>query len=228
MGRRSGSRNLDYASTREQIVARLASGILATDRAHLSFRELAHAASVPPSTLRHYFPDRRQVLQAVLEHVHDLGLRYVAEGATAERGDVRESLRWFLGFLVEGWSRGVGRAHAFGLTEGLGEEAIGPAYLRNLLEPTLHSAEARIALHMARGELGPCDARLAAVELVAPLVLVLLHQRALGGASVRQLDVGAFLDEHVSRFLRAFAPAAAASQARPRGPGAGARRRSAR
>jgi AcrR family transcriptional regulator len=228
MGRRAGSRNLDYASTREQIVARLATGILATDRSHLSFRELAHAAAVPPSTLRHYFPDRGHVLEAVLERVHDLGLRYVAEGATAERGDVRESLRWFLGFLVEGWGRGVGRAHAFGLTEGIGEEAIGPAYLRTLLEPTLHSAEARIALHMARGELGPCDARLAAIELVAPLVLVLLHQRALGGASVRQLDVDAFLDEHVARFLRAFGPVAAAREPRPRGKGRAPRRRSTR
>ncbi len=76
-----------------------------------------------------------------------------------------------------------------------------------LLEPTLHSAEARIALHMAQGEIGACDVRVAAVELVAPVVVVLLHQRSLGGVSVRQLDVNAFLDEHVARFLRAFGPA---------------------
>lgn len=207
MGRRAGSRNLDYARTREEIVARLATGILSSKRAHLSFRELAHAADVPPSTLRHYFQDRTTAMDAALERVHDLGLRYVAEGATAERGDVRESLRWFLGYLVEGWGRGVGRAHEIGLAEGVGDGALGPSYLRHLLEPTLHSAEARIALHMARGELGPCDARLAAIELVAPLVLVLLHQRALGGDSVRHLDVDGFLDGHLDRFLRAFAPA---------------------
>jgi AcrR family transcriptional regulator len=206
MGRRAGSRNLDYDRTREAIVARLAAGVLASERSHLSFRELAHAASVPPSTLRHYFEDREQVLGAVLERVHDLGLRYVAEGATAERGGVGESLRWFLGYLVEGWTHGVGRAHAVGLTEGIGDAALGPAYLRNLLEPTLHSAEARIALHMARGELGACDVRLAALELVAPVVVILLHQRALGGSSVRRLEVEPFLDEHVARFLRAFAP----------------------
>lgn len=206
MGRKIGSRNLDYDRTRTEIVRRLTDRILSSSRAILSFRELAQVAGVAPSTLRHYFEDRQAVLLAVLERVHDLGLRYVAEGATADHGSAPESLRWFLGFLLEGWSRGVGRAHELGLTEGIGEASLGPAYLRMLLEPTLHSAEARIAVHMARGEIGACDVRVAAVELVAPLVLVLLHQRALGGAAVRQLEIGPFLDEHVARFLRAFAP----------------------
>jgi AcrR family transcriptional regulator len=224
MGRRAGSRNVDYGRTRDEIVARLASEIFATDRSHLSFRELAHAAGVAPSTLRHYFEDREGALEAVLERVHDLGLRYVAEGASAERGGVRESLRWFLGYLVLGWTRGVGRAHALGLSEGIGDELLGPAYLRHLLEPTLHSAEARIAIHMARGELGPCDVRLAAVELVSPVVLILLHQRALGGESVRHLEVEPFLDEHVARFVRAFAPTVAGRAPRRRRPAARKRR----
>jgi hypothetical protein len=51
----------------------------------------------------------------------------------------------------------------------------------------------------------------AAVELVAPVVVVLLHQRALGGAAVRQLEIDPFLDEHVARFVRAFAPGRPAS-----------------
>lgn len=208
-------------------MARLAGVVFATDRAHLSFRELAGAAGVAPSTLRHYFADRDLVLEAVLERVHDMGLRYVAEGATAERGGVRESLRWFLRYLVEGWTRGVGRAHALGLTEGIGNQTLGPAYLRHLLEPTLHSAEARIALHMARGELGPCDVRMAAVELVAPVVVVLLHQRALGGAAVRRLDVEPFLDEHAARFVRAFGPGPPA-RARARRLAAGGQRGKAR
>ncbi len=206
MGRRAGSRNLDYDRTRFEIVTKVTDRILSSTKTNLSFRELAHLAQVAPSTLRHYFPDREAVLLGVLERLHELGHRHVAEGATAEHGAAPESLRWFLGSLVEGWSRGVGRAHELGLTEGIADAAIGPAYLRSLLEPTLHSAEARIALHMARGEIGPCDVRVAAVELVAPVVLVLLHQRALGGGTVRHLEVQSFLDEHVARFLRAFQP----------------------
>jgi len=204
MGRRAGSKNLDYDRTRAELVERLSNSILSSTGTNLSFRELAHAGGVSPSTLRHYFATREAVLSAVLERVHEMGLRYVAEGATAEHGAARESLRWFLGYLVEGWMTGVGRAHAVGLTEGIGHSAIGPAYLRTLLEPTLQSAEARIALHMARGELGPCDVRLAALELVSPVIVVLLHQHALGGTEVRRLPLDPFLDEHVGRFLRAF------------------------
>jgi AcrR family transcriptional regulator len=207
MGRRAGSRNLDYDRTRAEIVERLTGRILSSSRSDLSFRVLASSAGVAPSTLRHYFRDREAVLLAVMERVHDLGLRHVAEGATAEHGPAPESLRWFLGYLVDGWSRGVGKAHELGLTEGIGDANLGPAYLRLLLEPTLHSAEARIAVHMARGEIGPCDVRVAAIELVAPVIGVLLHQRALRGGTVRQLDVEPFLDEHVARFLRAFGPA---------------------
>ncbi len=206
MGRRAGSKNLDYERTRAELVERLSIRILSSIGTNLSFRELAQAGGVSPSTLRHYFATREAVLAAVLERVHEMGLRYVAEGATAEHGAARESLRWFLGYLVEGWMMGVGRAHAVGLTEGIGDAAIGPAYLRTLLEPTLHSAEARIALHMARGELGPCDVRLAALELVSPVIVVLLHQHALGGTEVRRLPLDPFLDEHVARFLRAFGP----------------------
>ena len=206
MGRKAGSRNLDYDRTRGELVERLTGHIFASGRTSLSFRELASDAGVSPSTLRHYFRDREAVLLGVMERVQDLGLRYVAEGATAERGAAPESLRWFLGYLVDGWSRGVGKAHELGLTEGIGHAMLGPAYLRTLLEPTLHSAEARIAVHMARGEIGPCDVRVAAIELVAPVIGVLLHQRALGGATIRHLEVQPFLDEHVARFLRAFGP----------------------
>ncbi|HQR28963.1 MAG TPA: TetR/AcrR family transcriptional regulator [Anaeromyxobacteraceae bacterium] len=213
MGRRAGSRNLDYDWTRDGIVANLATSILSSERSNLSFRELAHAAGVSPSTLRHYFPDRGQVIQAVLARIHELGLRYIAEGSSADRGPAPEALRWFLSYLAEGWARGVGKAHVLGLVEGLGEPSIGPAYLRTLLEPSLQSAEARVALHVARGELGPCDVRQAAVELVAPVIVALLHQQALGGKGVRPLELEPFLDEHVRRFLRAYAPTSAVPDA---------------
>ncbi len=215
MGRRAGSRNLDYDWTRSGIVTNLVRFVLSTDRATLSFRELAHAAGVSPSTLRHYVPGRGELVEAVLAGIHELGLRFVAEGASADRGPAPVALRWFLGYLAEGWARGLGRAHVLGLVEGLGEPAIGPAYLRTLLEPSLQSAEARVALHVARGELGPCDVRQAAIELVSPVLLALLHQQSLGGGGVRHLDLDAFLDEHVRRFLRAYAPGGAAPDPAP-------------
>jgi AcrR family transcriptional regulator len=209
MGRKKGARNLDYEATRRAILDRIVGTILSSNRFTMSFRELAHAGAVSPSTLRHYFGDREQVVEAALAGIQDSGSRYVAEGATADRGPASQALVWFLRYLREGWARGVGRAHAVGLTEGLGDAELGPAYLRHLLEPTLRSAEGRVALHVASGELAPCDVRHAALELLAPLVLLLLHQDALGGCEVRPIDVDRFIDEHVDRFLRAYGARAA-------------------
>jgi AcrR family transcriptional regulator len=227
MGRVKGARNLDYETTRRSIIDRIASSIFSTERHRMSFRELAHAGEVSPSTLRHYFRSREEVLEAALLRMRDHGSPYMAEGATADRGPAPKALRWFLRYLREGWNRGVGRAHAAGLSEGIGDPALGPSYLRHLLEPTLRSAEGRIALHVAAGELAPCDVRAAALELLAPLVLLLLHQESLGGCQVRPIDVDRFIDDHVDRFLLAHGSAGATATAaapgsvaaRRRGPG---------
>jgi AcrR family transcriptional regulator len=205
MARRPGSRNADYAQERDAILDRLKERIGHTGRYHLSLRELSQAAGVSPSTLRHYFGDRAGVLAATFERVHHAGLPFIAAAATEGHGPASESLAWFLDYLRFGWNLGVGKAHALGLTEGLGEPELGRAYLTHLLEPTLQSAEARIARHVAHGELAPCDVRHAALELLAPVVLALLHQQALCGDAVRPLDLDAFVADHLRRFLRAHA-----------------------
>jgi AcrR family transcriptional regulator len=209
MGRIKGAKNLDYEVTRRAILDRIAIRIFSSDRSKMSFRELAQAGEVSPSTLRHYFGGREQVMDAALARMQEFGSPYIAEGATADHGPAPRSLRWFLRYLRDGWGQGVGRAHAAGLADGLGDAALGPSYLRHLLEPTLRSAEGRVALHVASGELAPCDVREAALELLAPLVLLLLHQDALGGCRVRPIDVDRFIDGHVDRFLLAHAPSGA-------------------
>jgi len=205
MGRRTGSRNADYTRSRDSIVDRLATSILWSDRYNLSFNQLARAAGVAPATLRHYLGDRDGVLAATFARLHRAGAPYLAEAASSPRGPPERSLRWFLDDLCEGWKAGAGRAHALGLSEGLGHRPLGEAYVGHLLEPTLQAVEARIARHVADGELGRCNLRHAALELLGPVVLALLHQDALGGAAVRPLDLGRFLDDHVARFLRAHA-----------------------
>ncbi|HEY6100660.1 MAG TPA: TetR/AcrR family transcriptional regulator, partial [Anaeromyxobacter sp.] len=207
MGRRPGSRNADYAEERERILGRLAREVGLAGRGHLSFRELAQVAGVTPSTLRHYLGRRGDVLSATLARLRQGGAPFVAAAATEDHGSAAESLAWLVAFLRRGWDFGVGKAHAFGIAEGLGEPALGRSYLRDVLEPTLQAAEARIARHVARGELGPCDFRHAALELLAPVVLALLHQQLLCGAEVRPLDLDRFVEDHLSRFLRAHAPA---------------------
>lgn len=205
MTRVKGSRNADYEEARARLLGAVRARLTEPGGAQASFRDLAAAAGVSVPTLRHYFGTREELLVAAMVAMHQEGLPYMHAGATAPRGPPPESLKWFLGFLVEGWSRGVGALHAFGLTAGLGHELLGPAYVRELLEPTLQVAEARLARHIAEGELRPCDVRHAALALVSPVVMALLHQGALSGASCRPLDVPHFVEEHLEAFLRAYA-----------------------
>lgn len=206
MSRVKGSLNADHAQERARLLGAVQARVTAPGGAQASFRELAAAAGVSVATLRHYFGTREALLAEVLAAMHVRGLPYLHATATEFHGPPRESLRWFLGQLAEGWRRGVGALHGFGLTAGLGHEALGPAYVNELLEPTLQAAEARLARHVAEGELRRCDVRTAALELVSPVVFALLHQDGLFGARCRPLDVGRFLEEHLEAFLRAYAP----------------------
>ena len=55
------------------------------------------------------------------------------------------------------------------------------------------------------GEMRVADLRHAAMSLLAPLLLAILHQRELGGTTVRQMDLETFMDDHAAAFVRAYA-----------------------
>lgn len=203
MSRPIGRRNADYEQERQHLVERLRPALLQPGGAELSFREMAAAAAVSPATLRHYFGSREQLLAEFMIELRRLGLPHLLAAATQPIEGVRESLDWLLRQIVKGWRFGVGSIHTLGLTAGLGHDKLGPAYINEVLEPTLQAAEARIARHVSTGELEPCDLRHAALELLSPLVLGLLHQENLHGAGCRPLDLEAFLVDHLDRFLRA-------------------------
>ena len=205
MARAKGSRNADYAEERQRLVAAVKGRLLSPEGAQASFRELAASAGVSVATLRHYFATREALLTEVMEHMHREGLPYIHEAATGDHGRLRESLRWLLEQMVMGWQFGVGSIHAYGLTAGLGHAELGPAYVKELLEPTLQAAEARLARHIAEGEMRRCDVRHAALALLSPVLLGLLHQKQLLGAQCRPLDIDRFLEDHLEAFLRAYA-----------------------
>jgi AcrR family transcriptional regulator len=204
MARVKGSRNADYEKERARLLEAVRVRMLEPDGAQASFRELAEVAGVSVATLRHYFGTREALLADVMAEMHRQGLPYLHAAATEPHGPVRESLQWFLQQLLVGWRMGVGAIHAFGLTAGVGHETLGPAYVQELLEPTLQAAEARLSRHIADGELRHCDVRHAALELVCPVVLGLLHQVQLSGTRCRPLDVERFLEDHLETFLRAY------------------------
>ena len=218
MARTSGSRNRDYDEKRLALLRRLDPRLSDLSQTRPSFREMAGAAGVSVPTLRHYFTDREGVVQAYLVWQGGESARYRPLVATTEdpfEYSIRKVLRGSAFGLKD---MGRIRTHVVGLTEGLHNERVGPSYLQATLEPLLASVEQRLTLHVARGEMRPVDLRHAAITLVAPLLLAILHQRELGGTSVRQMDFDRFIEDHAAAFVRAYTaetPAPTPSRRKP-------------
>jgi hypothetical protein len=110
-----------------------------------------------------------------------------------------------------GWRYGLGKVLSLGIRSGLGHPTLGPAFVTHLLEPALQDFEAMIAAAQERGDLAAGDTREAAISLLSPVLVALLHQDALGGVHCRPLDVDAFTASHLARWLRAWAPGVSSS-----------------
>ena len=207
MGRPAGSHNADFESTRARLLRGVFARLAEPDGSRASFRDLAAAAGVSVATLRHYFGTREGVIAALFEQSHEAGRRYLLEVAAGPIGPVRESLAHVLARIGEGFRAGMlDKLHAIGLSTGVLDPKLGPAYLCSILEPTIEAVEARLARHVARGELRAGDLRHMALSLLAPPLVALLHQGALGGARTRPLSYEAFCAEHVEGFVRGYAP----------------------
>lgn len=212
MPRLPGRRNADYAAERARLIRGLAVRLETPGGASASFRELAAACGVSVPTLRHYFGDRDGAVRAVLADRHAGGEEHLrtAAGGTAPAAQGASgfdlSVRALLAHVAGGFEHGgLERLHALGLAAGLDHAALGPAYLAEVLEPTLQAVEARLAAHQAVGQLrDDVDLRHAALTLVAPVLLLFLHQQALGGTAVRPADVPALLARHGEACVRAF------------------------
>jgi AcrR family transcriptional regulator len=167
-----------------------------------SFNGLAAEVGASVPTLKHYFGDYEGVVVAALDQARADGEVHLA--AQRDPGPLRlaESVAAYCAAVEAGWALGVGALFTSGLSLGLGHAALGPATVDHLLEPTLRSLEARLMVHAGRGELrAGVDVRAAALALLAPLLLALLHQQALGGAQCRPLDLSAFGEAHRAGWL---------------------------
>lgn len=214
MGRPPGRRSADYDEKRDALALAMAEAVLAGRE--VSLAQLAESADVSVPTLKHYFGDREGALEAALAAAASLGAPHLDHLRRADEQAIRASLIGMLQYVVRGWSvGGVGELHAEALRHGLREPTLGPAYLGHVLEPMILAVEERLVRHAERGELTIDDARVAALALLGPLVLGLLHQRQLGGHRTRPLDEDAFLERLVDGFLAGYA-APSDSKKKPR------------
>lgn len=204
MARQQGTRNARYEERRAELLEKLRRRLGRRHDAPASWRELAAAAEVSLSTLSHYFGRREDVVRAIMEDDLRSGaepLSIMAEPSGPFAQSIADALR----HMAEGFRYGsLGAMFATGLIEGLRHHSLGPAFLESALEPTLDAVERRLQAHIDRGEMRSVDPRGPVVALIAPVLVVFLHQHELGGTSIRPLDTEAFLREHAAAFVRAW------------------------
>jgi AcrR family transcriptional regulator len=204
MGRPPGSRNADYDQKRRRLARRVVQHLVAQPAEHLSLRELARAAGVSVSTMRHYFGDRSGIVAAGFAEMGQAAEKPLRQAVAASKDDkdLHTRLVAVLRGLASAWTQDrLGRAHAVALAEGVYAET-GPHAVEHLLEPFVGAVEQ--VLHDTAHTNG--TTRHAALALVAPVWMLLLHQDGLGGSASRPIDVDAFLNDHTAKFLRGWVP----------------------
>ena len=213
LSRPKGARDADHEAKRRDLLAKMTVHMARREGARASLREMAAAAEVSVPTLRHYFGDRAQTLDAVLEEC----LRRGRPGLDAQRFSDKPfalSIASYAADLVrvlgEPKTVRLGDVFALSLAEGFLDPGLGPSALRHILDPTIDALQARLALHVERGEMVPADLRTAAMMLISPLLVASLHQQQLRGERQSPLALDVMTDEVVAAFLRAYAAPAAA------------------
>jgi len=210
MSRPRGARSEGYEARRREILKRLTIRLSQQDAMHASYRDLAEAAGVSISTLQHYFGRRADIVTAVLEEARAGAAPHLAH-MREPAGEFNASVHEALGFLRVGFERfGLDDLYSLGFAEGLRNREIGPVFVDQVLEPSVSAVAERLAEHQRRGEMrADEDPRMAALLLIAPLILVFLHQKDLGGARKYPADIDALLGMHAKSFVRAHRSAAA-------------------
>jgi AcrR family transcriptional regulator len=159
-------------------------------------------------TLKHYFGGRSEIVEAILKEYLRHGQERLQRVATAQL-PFAESIREFAHGLIQGMSARrevrLGDVFAVSLAEGLLDPDIGPAALKHVVDPSVDALATRLRQHMAQGEMTPSDANAAALMLLSPLLIAVLHQDQLCGALHRPVELAHLADEVSAAFVRAYA-----------------------
>jgi len=208
LSRPKGSRDADHEAKRRDLLARMTLHMVRRDGARPSLRELASAAEVSVPTLRHYFGDRAQTIDAVLAEC----LRRGRPGLDAQRSSDKrfdQSIADYAADLVYALTAPktvrLGDVFAISLAEGFLDPSMGPSTLTHIFDPTIEALQARLATHVERGEMIATDLRAAAMVLVAPLLLASLHQQQLRGQVTSPLVMTSLVEDVAAAFVRAYA-----------------------
>ena len=131
------------------------------------------------------------------------------EAVAKPTGDLETSIRDYAASLLSAMRapRAVrlGDVFAVSLSEGLVDGEIGPSALKSILDPSIEVLRRRLDAHVRRGEMLATDTHAAALVLLSPLLLAILHQDHLGGRDCSPVDLDATFESVCAAFLRAYA-----------------------
>jgi len=208
LSRPKGARDGDYDDKRSVLLRRITARLMRRETARPSFRQLAEAGDVSVPTLRHYFGDRPTLMAAILETYLEAGRRGL-EAVAEPTGNLETSIRDYCAALLTAMraprEARLGDVFAVSIAEGLLDAEIGPSTLRYIVDPSVDVLRRRLDAHVARGEMIATDTRAAALFLISPLLLAILHQDHLGGRDTSPVDLPAAFDSICAAFLRAYA-----------------------
>lgn len=206
--RAKGVKNADYEEKRRELLERMLPRFARLDVERPSLRQLAAAAEVTAPTLQHYFGDRTGVIAALLDEYRRRGeprLNAAAQAAGAFEGSVREFATSFvMGLQARGNVR-LGDMFAACLAESLADPQICPLALSNIVDPAIDALSRRLEGHIGRGEMRQADPRTAALVLLSPLLIAVLHQDQLGGRASRHIELPQLAQDVAEAFVRAYA-----------------------
>lgn len=187
MPRPAGARNHDFDEKRAALLDALTDFALSADLRRPSLRQFAQAMNASEPTLRHYFGDRQGLVIEILENIGRKGAPLWAVVALPSANPATAFEEYFR--ISEAGMRlgGFIRAHAFGLIEGLADEAIGQAYLEKVLEPALNAVSDKLRATPGAPQ-DEAQLRAAALAALSPLLVMSLHQELLGGAATAPID----------------------------------------
>lgn len=207
MPRAKGVKNADYETKRRELLDRMLPRFARLDLERPSLRQLAAAAEVTAPTLQHYFGDRTGVVAALLEEYRRRGDARLAMVSRAN-GDFAGSIREFAhGFVFGMQARSavrLGDVMAASLCEGLADPQVSPHALAYVVDPAVDALVARLQEHVDRGDMIATDLRAAALMLLSPLLVAVLHQDQMNGRQSRCIELAELAEQVSTAFVRAY------------------------
>lgn len=191
---------------KEELLADLARIAIAERSAPVSLRQFAIKTGVSEPTLRHYFTDRRGVVNAIIAYFAD-GARDWLKRSAEPAESLEQAVQGYAGLALEGADTDIfAQAHAFALVESIHDPIVARAYLDTIIEPSLQAIEHRLSPSLDPAGDAPDRVRHAAIGLYAPILIAVLHQRLLRGAEARPLNMSDFFNDLTALFAQGLKP----------------------